>query len=68
MAAKVGGGGVVTYGAGKGGRDVGAKELRKLEKRLAAARKTETKRLRQLAAAQESKGRKEVANVAQAGQ
>ncbi len=38
-----------------------AKELHKLEKRLAAARKTETKRLRQLASAQSSKGRKEIA-------
>ena len=42
-------------------RENAAKELRKLEKRLAAARATETKRLRQLAAAQGSKGRKEVA-------
>jgi hypothetical protein len=37
------------------------KEIRKLEKRLAAARATETKRLRQLAAAQGTKGRKLVA-------
>ena len=38
-----------------------AKELRKLEKRLASARKTETKRAQQLAAALGSKGRKQVA-------
>ena len=44
-----------------GKRENAAKELRKLEKRLAAARATETKRLQQLAAAQGSKGRKEVA-------
>jgi hypothetical protein len=37
------------------------KEIRKLEKRLSAARATETKRLRQLAAAQGTKGRKLVA-------
>ena len=37
------------------------KEIRKLEKRLDAARATETKRLRQLAAAQATKGRKQVA-------
>src|SRR4249920_2105367 len=37
-----------------------AKELHKLEEQLALARKTETKRLRQLAAALGSKGRKEI--------
>src|SRR5512146_1451584 len=37
------------------------KEIRKLEKRLDAARATEAKRLRQLAAAQATKGRKQVA-------
>ena len=37
------------------------KELRKLEKRLASARKTESKRLRQIAAAQGPKGAKELA-------
>ena len=44
-----------------GKRENAAKELRKLEKRLALARATETKRLSQLTTAQESKGRKEVA-------
>jgi hypothetical protein len=38
-----------------------AKSLHKLEKQLSAARKTETKRLRQLATAQGTKGRKQVA-------
>ena len=38
-----------------------AKELHKLEKKLAAARKTEAKRLRQLQAAEATKGRKQVA-------
>ena len=38
-----------------------AKELHKLEKKLAAARKTEAKRLRQLQAAEGTKGRKQVA-------
>src|SRR5436190_1497409 len=37
-----------------------AKELRRLEKRLTAARKTESKRLRQLAAALASNGRKQI--------
>ena len=40
------------------------KELHKLERRLDAARKTETKRLGQLAAAQGTKGRKPVARRA----
>jgi hypothetical protein len=44
-----------------GKREKAAKELRKLEKRVAAARATETRRLQQLAAAQDSKGRKAVA-------
>ena len=44
-----------------GKRENAAKELRKLEKRLALARATETRRLIQLTTAQESKGRKEVA-------
>ncbi len=38
-----------------------ARELRQLDKRLAALRLTETKRVRQLATAQQSKGRKQVA-------
>ncbi len=37
-----------------------ARELRQLDKRLAALRLTETKRVRQLATAQQSKGRKQV--------
>ncbi len=37
-----------------------ARELRQLDKRLAAVRLTETKRVRQLATAQQSKGRKQV--------
>jgi hypothetical protein len=38
-----------------------ARKLRKIEKRLAAARKTESKRLHQLAAAQSRKRRKQLA-------
>ena len=37
------------------------KEIRKLEKRLIAARATEARRVRQLASAQATKGRKQVA-------
>ena len=37
-----------------------ARELRQLDKRLAALRLTETKRVRQLATAQQSRGRKQV--------
>ena len=38
-----------------------ARQLRKIEKKLQAARKTEAKRLRQLAAAEATKGRRQVA-------
>ena len=41
-----------------------AKELRQLDKRLAVVRVAETKRIKQLAIAQQSKGRKQVAKRA----